>query len=174
MPRAPSSLFCVPTNSHLIPPDCGRGKEEDKLLVCVTRKQCVSKPAPLILSEAGLALSAGVLTLMDEHFKVSLYSGADTALWGVRVPAQIHSPAHMVASPAWTLPEPVLDEAKQGETHDYLIPCDQSQSTTMPPWTSLTHLFLFCLKSLGGFSASHAEPVPMIHANKGSGVAQRT
>lgn len=85
------------------------------------------------------------------------------------MPTGIHSPAHVVASPAWTLSEPVLGEAKQEGSH-YLIPCGQSQvQTLLLPWAPLTQLFLFCLQSLEGFSASHAEPVLTVHANKGSG-----
>lgn len=61
-----------------------------------TRKQYVSKPPPLILSEAGLVLSVGALTLMDELFRVGLYSEAEPALWGMRVPTGTHSSAHMV------------------------------------------------------------------------------
>lgn len=71
MPPPPSHVFpLTPTSPHLTV------GEEGKLLVCVTRKQCVSKLPPLVLSEASLALLAGALTLMDEDFKVSQYSQA--------------------------------------------------------------------------------------------------
>lgn len=88
-PGAQSFLLCVPTSSHLTV-----GEEDLK-----TRKQCVSKSPPPILSEASLALSAGALTLMDECFKVRPYSQAEPALWGERVPTGTRSSAHMVASP---------------------------------------------------------------------------
>lgn len=76
MPPPPSSVSpLTPTSSHLTV------GEEDKLLACVTRKQCVSKLPPLVLSEASLALPAGAPTLMDEHFKVALYSQAALSSW---------------------------------------------------------------------------------------------
>lgn len=76
MPPPPSRVFpLTSTSPHLTV------GEEDKLLVCVTRKQCVSKLPPLVLSEASLALPAGALTFMDEHFKVSQYSQAALPTW---------------------------------------------------------------------------------------------
>lgn len=51
------------------------------------------------LSKAGLALSVGALTLMDELFEVGLCWQAEPALWGVRVPTRTHSSVHRVASP---------------------------------------------------------------------------
>lgn len=76
MPTPPSRVFpLTPTSPHLTV------GEEDELLVCVTRKQCVSKLPPLVLSEASPVLPAGALTLMDEHFKVSRDSQAALPTW---------------------------------------------------------------------------------------------